>query len=83
MSSKIFKFEVITPDGVIFSDNVEQAVIPGSEGEFGVLELHSPMVSTLKEGEIKILKDNKVKETVKVTGGIAEITKNSCIILTE
>ena len=52
-----FKFEFVTPEKLLFSSEVEQVIIPGSEGEFTILAEHSPIISSMKAGLIRIYSD--------------------------
>ena len=74
--------EIVTPDELAFSDVVEEVTLPGSEGEFGVLVGHVPLLSSINVGELNYTKDNK--KTYYVVGeGYAEITNLKATILVE
>jgi len=60
------KLEIITPDKKLFEGSVKSAVFPGSEGSFGVLNNHSPMIAALKEGVIELIEDNNNRSTFPV-----------------
>ena len=70
---KTFKFEVVTPEKVFYSDDVELVVFNRSDGEMGVMEGHEPMVVAMDIGELKITKDGKTM-TAAVADGFIEIT---------
>jgi F-type H+-transporting ATPase subunit epsilon len=78
------KLEIVTPEKIVYSREVGMVVLPGAEGDMGVLQNHSPLVSDLREGEIAIFEnatDAQPKERFQVKGGIAQVTANECTIL--
>ncbi len=78
------KFELVTPERLIRSEDVHMVVVPGSDGDFGVLEGHSPMMSTLRDGAISIYTSAGASaETLTVSGGFAEVTDKGLTILAE
>jgi F-type H+-transporting ATPase subunit epsilon len=77
------QFELVTPERLIVSSEVEMVVIPGSEGNFGVLPGHAPLISTLRPGTIDIYAGRTVTERFFVAGGIAEVTPERCTVLAE
>ena len=77
------KLEIITPDKQLFDGIVKSAVFPGSEGSFGVLDNHAPMIATLKTGNIELIEENNNKLQFSVKGGVVEVLKNKVIVLAE
>lgn len=77
------KLELVSPEKLILSENVEMAVLPGGEGDFGVMRGHSPVISTLRPGEIVIFEKNKVKSRIFIGGGFVEVNDQVCTILAE
>ncbi len=78
------KFELVTPERLVRSEDVYMVVVPGAEGDFGVLEGHSPMMSTLRDGAISIYTSaNGEPELLTVTGGFAEVSDTGLTILAE
>ena len=77
------KLEIVTPEKLVFSQNVEMATLPGVEGEFGVLQDHSPLIAELQEGEIKIYasQSGAPTESFKIDGGVAQVTSDTCTVL--
>jgi F-type H+-transporting ATPase subunit epsilon len=67
----------------VLSENVDMVVVPGSEGDFGVLAGHSPVVSTLRFGTIEVHDDGAVKDRIFVAGGFAEVTPDGVTVLAE
>ena len=76
------KLEVVTPEEKAYSDDVDMVVIPGVEGELGVLPMHVPLMTQLLPGSLRILKDGKQSELV-IGNGFAEITQTTVSILTD
>ncbi|RMG83364.1 MAG: ATP synthase F1 subunit epsilon [Bacteroidetes bacterium] len=75
--------EIISPDKKIYSGEVTSASFPGTEGSFGILKNHAPMVSTLKEGMIKIATTDNKEETFEINGGVVQVLNNRIIVLVE
>ncbi len=76
------KLEIVTPEARIFSDEVDTVVLPGFEGEMGVLPAHAPLVTTLQCGELRITKGGKTTEMA-VGDGLVEITGAYARVLTD
>ena len=77
-------FELVTPSKLVRSEDVHMVVVPGSEGEFGVLEGHSPFMSTIRDGEVQIFKtEGAAPETIEVRGGFAEVGDKGLTVLAE
>ena len=76
------RLEVVTPEEKAYSDDVDMVVIPGVEGELGVLPMHVPLMTQLLPGSLRILKDGKQSELV-IGNGFAEVTQTTVSILTD
>ena len=76
-----FQFELVAPEKLIFSDAVEFVVVPGVEGDFGVLPGHALLLSTVRPGVVEIHEDNQPKHRYFVSGGFAEVTGERCTVL--
>ncbi len=77
-------FELVTPARLVRSEDVHMVVVPGTEGEFGVLEGHAPFMSTVSDGTLKIYKTNGAQpEEILVQGGFAEVGENGLTVLAE
>lgn len=84
MKPMALNFELVTPERLVRSEEVYMVTVPGTEGDFGVLEGHSPMVSTLRNGELAIYKtQGATPETITLDGGVAEINESGLTILAE
>ena len=77
------EFELVSPERLLLSIPVEMVVVPGSEGDFGVLPGHAPMISTVRPGVISIWQDGAVDRRVFVAGGVAEVQPERCTVLAE
>jgi F-type H+-transporting ATPase subunit epsilon len=77
------QFELVSPERLIISTEVDMVVVPGTEGNFSVLPGHSPLISTIRPGTIDIYQGGAVTERVFVVGGIAEVTPERCTVLAE
>ncbi len=77
------KFELVSPERLVLSRDVEMVVVPGTEGYFGVLPRHAPMISTLAAGVIDIHEGGAVVDRIFVAGGFAEVTETRCTVLAE
>jgi F-type H+-transporting ATPase subunit epsilon len=78
------QFELVTPERLILSAEVEMVVVPGTEGNFGVLPGHSPLISTIRPGMIDIYETRPtVSQRIFVVSGIAEVTPERCTVLAE
>lgn len=79
-----FPFELVTPERLLVSTEVEMAVVPGTEGNFGVLAGHSPLISTIRPGTIDLYETRPaVSERIFIVGGIAEVTPERCTVLAD
>lgn len=77
-------FELVTPARLVRSEDVHMVVVPGSEGEFGVLEGHTPFMSTIRDGALQVYRTaGGVPETIPVRGGFAEVGENGLTVLAE
>lgn len=75
------QFELVAPEQLIFTGDVELVVIPGTEGDFGVLPGHASLISTVRPGVVEILEDGQSKKRYFVAGGYAEVTAERCTVL--
>jgi F-type H+-transporting ATPase subunit epsilon len=77
------QFELVSPERLLLSETVEMVVIPGSEGNFGVLPGHAPLISTIRPGIIEVYEGQTVARRLFVVGGIAEVTPERCTVLAD
>lgn len=83
MAENAVQFELVSPEKLLLSEEVEMIVIPGAEGDFGVLPGHTPVISTVRPGVIHIFEGGSVKTRIFIAGGFAEVTGERCTILAE
>lgn len=83
MADNAVQFELVSPEKLLLSEEVEMVVIPGAEGDFGVLPGHTPVISTVRPGVIHIFEGGAVKTRIFVAGGFAEVTAERCTVLAE
>ncbi|MEJ7925607.1 ATP synthase F1 subunit epsilon [Sphingobium sp. AN641] len=77
-------FELVTPEKLVRSDEVWQVVVPGTDGDFGVLEGHAPFMSTVRDGSIQIYAtQGSAPEIIPVEGGFAEVNEKGLTVLAE
>jgi F-type H+-transporting ATPase subunit epsilon len=77
-------FELVTPAALVRSEDVYMVVVPGTEGEFGVLEGHAPVMATVKDGDLKVYKTEGAQpSTIRVVGGFAEVGADGLTVLAE
>lgn len=77
-------FELVTPERLVLSEEVYMVVVPGAEGEFGVLQGHAPFMSTVKDGTLKVYaKDGAEPRTIRAQGGFAEVSETGLTVLAE
>ena len=77
------QFELVSPAKLLLSEDVEMVVVPGGEGDFGVLPGHTPMLTTVRPGIIDIYENDKVTKRIFVEGGFAEVSGERCAVLAE
>jgi F-type H+-transporting ATPase subunit epsilon len=79
-----FPFELVSPERLLISEDVEHVVVPGVEGEFGVLAHHAPFMSTLKPGIVKVFRSEGGEPTrLFVRGGFADVNPRGLTILAD
>ena len=77
-------FELVTPVRLVRSEDVYQVDVPGSEGDFGVLENHAPVMTTIRDGAVRVYKTaGAAPEEIQVQGGFAEVSDKGLTILAE
>ena len=77
------ELEIVTPGKLLLSESADMIVVPGGEGDFGVLPGHAPMLSTVRAGTIDVYDGDKVSAQIFVEGGFAEVTDERCTVLAE
>lgn len=77
-------FELVTPEKLVRSETAYMVVVPGTEGDFGVLAGHAPFMSTVRNGELAIYRsENGEPERIAIEGGFAEVSEKGLTVLAE
>ena len=77
------QLDIVTAEGVTYSDQVNVVVAPGVEGELGILPNHTPLLTILQPGELRIVKDGEDDTLIALGGGFLEVMKNRVVILAD
>jgi F-type H+-transporting ATPase subunit epsilon len=83
MADNRLAFELVAPERLLASIDADMVVIPGAEGDFGVLPAHAPLMSLMRPGVITIYQGDRVDRRLFVAGGFAEVNEKGCIVLAE
>ena len=75
--------ELVTPTRLLVQGEADMVVVPGGEGDFGVLAGHAPLISTVRPGTVDIFEDGRISESIFVEGGFAEVSGDHCTVLAE
>jgi F-type H+-transporting ATPase subunit epsilon len=77
-------FELVTPDRLVMSDDVYMVVVPGTEGDSGIMAGHAPYMTTLKDGQVAVYRSAGAQpERITVSGGFAEVSDRGLTVLAE
>ena len=77
-------FELVTPERLVRSEEVYMVVVPGTEGEFGVLQGHAPFMSTVRDGDLAIYRSEGAEpQKIRIEGGFAEVNEKGLTVLAE
>lgn len=76
-------FELVAPERLLASIEADMVVIPGADGDFGVLPHHAPVMALLRPGVIAVYQGDRVDRRLFVAGGFAEVNEKGCIVLAE
>lgn len=83
MTDNKVAFELVSPERLVVSMPVDMVVVPGGEGDFGVLPGHAPLIASVRPGVIEIYEGRVVSDRIFVAGGFAEVTGERCTVLAE
>ncbi|HQS18470.1 ATP synthase F1 subunit epsilon [Reyranella sp.] len=76
-------FRLVMPERELIATEADMVVVPGSEGDFGVLPGHAPLISTVRPGVLEVYQGSKVQQRFLVAGGFAEVTPERCTVLAD
>ena len=82
MANKL-QFDLVSPERLLLSEEVDMVTLPGTEGEFGVLPGHAPVISTLKPGLVEVKGGSEPVMRLFVSGGFAEVNADKVTVLAE
>jgi len=82
-TTETIEVELVTPEELVFSEEATMVVVPGAEGDFGVLPKHAPLISNLRPGIIHITTPGGSGHNIFVAEGFAEVTSSRCTILAQ
>ena len=81
--SGLINIDIITPLNIVISKKVRMSVLPANEGEVGVLYKHTPLMTILNRGIIKLYNENSISDQIVIDGGVADISEDKIIVLSE
>ena len=81
MNDDKVSFELASPEALLVSATVDMVVVPGAEGDFGVLPGHAPFISTVRPGVIDVYDGDKIDQRIFVADGFAEVNERRCTVL--
>jgi F-type H+-transporting ATPase subunit epsilon len=76
-------FRLVMPERELLATEADMVVVPGSEGDFGVLPNHAPLISTVRPGVLEVFQGGKAEQRFLVVGGFAEVTPERCTVLAD
>ncbi len=77
------RIDIITPDSTLFTGEGKAVTVPGIDGSLGILENHAPLITALKQGQVKVTTVEGIERLFAINGGVAEVVHNKVIILAE
>ena len=83
MADDKVEFELVSPEKLLLTRAVDMVVVPGAEGDMGVLPRHSPTITTVRPGTIVVYEGGAVSDRIFIAGGFAEVSDNRCTVLAE
>ena len=83
LTDKTIQFELVSPEKILVSEEAGMVVVPGGDGDFGVLADHSPLVSTIRPGVVSVYAPDGTIKKIFVSGGFADVDGKICSVLAE
>ncbi|MDF2966136.1 MAG: atpC [Rickettsiaceae bacterium] len=80
---KVLTIRIVTPEKAVFTHQASMVVMPGAEGEFGILPLHIPLITMLKEGILKLYQQSTITSEIMVSQGYGQVFNDEVLILTD
>ncbi len=83
LTDKTFHFELVSPESIVVSTDASMVIVPGTEGDFGVLANHAPLLSSVRPGVVTVTTAEGEEKKIFVAGGFADVSENQCSVLAE
>lgn len=83
LTDQTFQFELVSPERILASEEASMVLVPGAEGEFGVLVGHSPLLSSMRPGVVSVTSPSGEVKRIFVSGGFADVTGTLCSVIAE
>lgn len=83
LTNKTFQFELVSPEQILASEEAVMVIVPGEEGEFGVLADHAPLLSSMRPGVVSVTSPEGTVRKIFVSGGFADVDGKQCSVLAE
>lgn len=83
LTDKTFHFELVSPESIVVSTDASMVIVPGTEGDFGVLADHAPLLSSVRPGVVTVMTAEGEEKKIFVAGGFADVSENQCSVLAE
>lgn len=83
MSAQTLAFDLVCPEELVISKEVEMVVIPGAEGDMGILPRHAALITTLRPGLIDIYQGGEIQKRIFVSSGFANVNEKGCTVLAQ
>lgn len=83
LTDKTFRFELVSPEKILASEEAGMVIVPGTEGDFGVLADHAPLLSAIRPGVVSVTSPTGDVRKIFVSGGFADVNDNLCSVLAE
>jgi len=83
LTDKTFQFELVSPERILASIDARMVIVPGEDGDFGVLADHAPLLSSMRPGVVTVTSAEGDVQRIFVSGGFADVTGTQCSVLAE
>ncbi len=83
LTDKTFHFELVSPESIVVSTDASMVIVPGAEGDFGVLANHAPLLSSVRPGVVTVMTAEGEEKKIFVAGGFADVNQTQCSVLAE
>lgn len=83
LTDKTFQFELVSPEKILASIEARMVIVPGEDGDFGVLADHAPLLSSMRPGTVTVTAADGTQRKIFVSGGFADVDGTQCSVLAE